>query len=344
MRGALIDLASSAFSLLWYEVPLSADHTQLPFLLSYYQSQRPDGTHVQRYVSEKSDKLLKVLGESPIKGAGWSVHSYGAWLKVETAQSEFFERVVLVLPRPEQYSAKLFLPWAEGRLRYLGQYLERVNSGRIVRFLTQKQVVIAILMSRRGYDLQDPECPFPEVDKIPHLLKLFDREINMYLTWMSDEELSFIQALKLHKIPQAYNSPIHKLSLDILPTVLGLKGKAIPLQPVTLLRGVIGEIAEQLDGRALVTVDYESRGLNKLYHRYQESLQRRRAEACIRELDALAARIDLNQPSYAQVSTWISGLNGGVVEPLVPLRLVLAVLCLLGALWLLWQQNPITLW
>ena len=318
---------------------MSADHTNLPFILSYYQSQRPDGTHVQRYVGEKSEKLLKVLGETPIKGAAWTIHSYGAWLKVQTENADLFERIVLVLPRPEQYSPKLFTPWAEGRLKYLGQYIERTNSGRIVRYLTQKQVVIAILMARRGYDLQDPECPFPEAGDVPKVLKLFDREISMYISWMSDEELSFIQALKLHRIPQAHSPALYKLSLDILPTVLGLKGKAIPLQPVTLIRGVIGELAEQLDSRGIDPPDHEARGLQRIYDRYQRSLQRRRIEACIRELDALAARIDLTQPSYAQVSTWVSEFNGGKIEPLIPARLIFATLSLLAALWLLWMQS-----
>ena len=309
-------------------------------MLSYYQSQRPDGTHVQRYVGDKSEKLLKLLGEKALKGQSWMIHSHGAWLRVESDNSELFERVVIVLPRPEQHSPKLFTPWAEGRLRHLARYVERTNSGRIVRFVVQKQVVIAILMARKGYDLQDPECPLPDAPKVPALLKLFDREINMYISWMSDEELSFIQALKLHKIPQAHNPPLFKLSLDILPTVLGLKGKSpIPLHPVTLMRGVIGEIAEQLDSRGIEGPDPDKRGLKKLYDKYRRSLQRRQTEACIRELDALAARIDLTQPSYPQVSTWLSELDGGKVEPLVPLRLVLALLCLVLALWMLWNQR-----
>ena len=309
-------------------------------MLSYYQSQRPDGTHVQRYIGDKSEKLLKLLGETSLKDEAWSIHSHGAWLKVETDNKELFERIVIVLPRPEQHSPKLFKPWAEGRLQHLARYVERTNSGRIVRFIVQKQVVIAILMARRGFDLQDPECPLPEAPKIPHLLKLFDREINMYISWMSDEELSFIQALKLHKIPQAHNPALYKLSLDILPTVLGLKGKnPIPLHPVTLMRGVIGEIAEQLDSRGIDPIDPDIRGWRKLYDRYHRSLQRRRNEACIRELDSLAARIDLTQPAYPQVSSWVNEFDGGKVEPLVPARLVLAFLCLLVALWLLWSQQ-----
>jgi hypothetical protein len=319
---------------------LSQVNTHLPFMLSYYQSQRPDGTHVQRYIGDKSEKLLRLLGEKAIKEHSWSIHSHGAWLKVETDNNELFERIVIVLPRPEQHSPKLFRPWAEGRLKHLSRYVERTNAGRIVRFIVQKQVVIAILMARKGFDLQDPQCPLPEADKVAQLLKLFDREINMYITWMSDEELSFIQALKLHKIPQAHNPPLYKLSLDILPTVLGLKGKnPIPLHPVTLMRGVVGEIAEQLDSRGVDPPDPDARGWRKLYDRYQRSLQRRQNEACIRELDSLAARIDLTQPSYPQVSSWLTEFNGGKVEPLVPLRLVLAFLCLAAALWVLWLQQ-----
>ena len=87
-------------------------------MLSYYQSQRPDGTHVQRYIGDKSEKLLKLLGEKALKDKAWSIHSHGAWLKVETDNKELFERIVIVLPRPEQHSPKLFKPWAEGRLQH----------------------------------------------------------------------------------------------------------------------------------------------------------------------------------------------------------------------------------
>ena len=102
---------------------------------------------------------------------------------------------------------------------------------------------------------------------------------------------------------------------------------------------LIGELAEQLDTRGLEAPDPDLKGFRRLYDRYRRSLLRRQTEACIRELDALAARIDLTQPSYPQVSTWLSELDGGKVEPLVPLRLVLAVLCLAAALWMLWAQQ-----
>ena len=105
------------------------------------------------------------------------------------------------------------------------------------------------------------------------------------------------------------------------------------------MRGVIGEIAEQLDSRGVDPVDPDATGWRKLYDRYRRSLQRRRNEACIRELDSLAARIDLTQPGYPQVSSWVSEFDGGKVEPLVPFRLVLSFLCLLAALWLLWSQQ-----
>ena len=295
-------------------------------MLSYYQTQRPDGSHVQRYIGEKSTKLLNVLGEKTAKGAEWMIHSHGGWLRVETDKDDLFERVIIVLPRPEQHSSKLFTPWAEGRLKHYARYIERTNSGRVVRFIIQKQVVIAIAMRRKGYDLQDPSAPLPNATDTPKLLKLFCREISMYINWMSDQELSFVQALKLTVIPQARNPSIPKFTLDILPTVLGLRGKSIPLNPVTLVRGVIGEIAEQLDLRGYPEIDPDAEGLDRLWDYLKRSRIKRENEACIQELDRLAARIDLLQPDFPQMSQWVSEFDGGSVKPLIPVRLVFACL------------------
>ena len=317
---------------------MSSAEQRLPFMLSYYQSQRPDGTHVQRYVSEKSTKLLEVLGEKQLKDTQWHVHSHGAYLAVETDRKELFERLILVLPRPEQHSTKLFVPWAEGRLKHFARYIEQTNSGKVVRFIKQKQVVIAIVMRRVGYELQDPDLVLPPVEKVPALLKVFCREINMYIKWMQDHELSFIQALKLNKIPQVNRSPMYKFSLDILPTVLGLRGKSIPLNPVTLLRGVIGELAEQIDLRGVEDTDPDATGLGVFFEYLRKKRQQREVDACIQELDHLAARIDLLQPDFEHVARWIQEFDQGEIAPLVPLRLVIAVISVLAAIILYWFQ------
>jgi len=317
---------------------LSANHERLPFMLSYYQSQRPDGTHVQRYINEKAPKLIKVLGEQLTDGAKWAIHSHGAWVTVKTDVSELFERVIVVLPKPEQNSPKLFTPWAEKRVRHLGRYIERTNSGKMVRILTQKQVVIAVLMKRKGYDLQDSKTPLPEPEEIPQFIKTFCREVQMYISWMNDPELCFIQSLKLNVIPQTQQDPILKLTLDTLPTIVGLRGRSIPLSPVTLIRGVIGELAEQIDLRS---DDSELDGeglLGRLWASYRQRRRRRQASACVRELDALAAQIDLLQPDFSQLSKWVFELSGGEAKPLIPPRLLLAALCAGAAFLLYWYR------
>ena len=315
---------------------MSSADQRLPFMLSYYQSQRPDGTHVQRYVNEKSSKLLDLLGETRTKDTEWHVHSHGAYLAVETELSDLFERLMLVLPRPEQHSPKLFIPWAEGRLKHFARYIEQTNSGKVVRFITQKQVVIAIVMRRVGYELQDPNLDLPPTEKIPALLKVFCREINMYTKWMSDYELSFIQALKLNNIPQANRFPVYKFSLDILPTVLGLRGKSIPLNPVTLLRGVIGELAEQIDLRGTGAPNVDAEGIHVFFEYLRQKRVQREVDACIQELDHLAARIDLLQPDFEHVSRWVQELDQGEIAPLIPLRLVIAMISVSAAVLLYW--------
>ena len=307
-------------------------------MLSYYQPQKPDGTHVQRYIGEKSNKLLEVLGEKIVRGAQWHIHSHGGWVEVESDHSKLFERLVVVLPRPEQHSPKLFTPWAEARLRHFARYIERTNSGRVVRFLIQKQVVIAIVMRRKGFELQDPQAPLPDITQVPHLLKLFCREIQMYMNWMNDMELSFIQALKLMVIPQSPNPSVQKLSLDTLPTVLGLKGKKVPLNPVALVRGVISELAEQFDLRGHPDSNYDAEGVARLFEHINRKQQQKQIEACIRELDQLAAKIDLLQPEFPQLCTWVQDFGKGKVEPLIPLRVIFAFLSLAVAGFFYWLR------
>jgi len=330
-----------------------------PFMLSYYNAHRPDGTHVQRFISDKTAKVLKVFGERGLKSAAWAVHSHGAWLPLEQdrergergergellwgggegggergeqARRERFERLMVILPRPEQHSPKLFTPWAERRLRHLNAYLERTNTGRFVRMTAQRQVVIGVLMRRRGHDLQDPKTPLPAPEQIPRLLQLFCHEVSLYISMMNDPELSFVQALKLCVIPKGLDPPEHKLMLDVLPTAVGLRGKSLPLSPVTLLRGVIGELAEQLDLRSEEEAAEGGGALARLRDRIAQARARRRALACVQELDALAARVDLVQPDFALLSSWVRALTPGRPAPLVPGRLIVAALCLLAAL------------
>ena len=72
--------------------------------------------------------------------------------------------------------------------------------------------------------------------------------------------------------------------------------------------------------------------LQRLKPRLAHAQSRRRALACVQELDALAARIDLVQPDFALLSSWVRALTPGAVPPLVPARLVVAALCLVSAL------------
>ena len=160
----------------------------------------------------------------------------------------------------------------------------------------------------------------------------------MYISWMNDPELSYVQALKLNVIPQHPADPILKLSLDVLPTVVGHRGKMIPLSPVTLLRGVVGELAEQLDLRSEEEALAEGGALSRLWALKRHRRARQEALACVRELDALAARVDLMQPDFAQLSAWVFEMTAGKPTPLIPLRLIVALLCVALALYMAAQS------
>jgi hypothetical protein len=58
----------------------------------------------------------------------------------------------------------------------------------------------------------------------------------------------------------------------------------------------------------------------------------------VRELDALAARVDLMQPDFAQLSAWVFEMTAGKPTPLIPLRLIVALLCVALALYMAAQS------
>jgi len=207
------------------------------------------GEHVVEFSDAKGERLLEVLGERALAGAGWQNHSHGAFLAVESPYPRLFDRLVVVLPRPVDRTPEAFGDWAQQRLSRLDRYMEATNTGKLVRTLPLEQSVAAVLMRRRGRDPSEPGDEQPPVVAIPGLLARFATDVDRYVQLMGDADLKYVHALRLHQIDVKEKPTEWLLGLDALNTVVGLRQPPLELTPLDLVRGILAEIGEQVDQR-----------------------------------------------------------------------------------------------
>lgn len=257
------------------------------------------GRHVRQFIRNRGDLLLERLGESPFPGADWSMASHGAVMRVQGEHDALFERLLLVLPRPPEASTERFRTWAETRLEHLAWYLEACNTGRQVSTVAHDLSVVAVFMVRVGRDPQDPRTDLPPPEALPELLRAFAFNLERYIHNLGDEELRYVRALRIYRIPHVKIADEFVLNVDILPTVIGLAEPTVPIHPLTLVRGVIGELAELLDQRR-----EELRSTLSPLRLGEWVRGRRRAEQMARVvslLDELCAWIDHQRPPLSAV-------------------------------------------
>ncbi len=253
--------------------------------------------------------LLEVLGESPAKGAEWSVASHGASIDVEGEHPDLFERVVVLLVRPDDRPAEWFTPWAEQRLERLGRYMEACNTGRMVKVLARPVSATGVLMRRVGWDPAAPDAELPPTEAVPGVLSDFARDVERYQLHMGDDGLEYVRAIRLHRVPRKSKGSLYVLGLDVLPTAVGLTHDPMPISPVSLVRGVLGEFADHLEQRreGIVTTRSLVRPLEFL--RTRGTL--RRLVDVVDGLDELCGFVDDASPSLSALRAKLGELGKG---------------------------------
>lgn len=248
------------------------------------------GRHVRAFIRHRGDDLLERLEERPFEGADWTIASHGAVVRVIGDHDDIFERLVVALPRPPDVSAERFRPWAETRLAHLGWYLEKCNTGKQVFSASHDTSVVAVFMLRLGRDPNDAATELPSPEQIPSLLREFTLNLERYVHALGDEELRYVRALRLYRVPRHQRADDFVLGVDVLPTVIGLAEPTVPISPLTLVRGVLGELAELLDQRR----EALAAGLSPVRLTEWRDGRRRVTEMdrVVRGLDALCAVID----------------------------------------------------
>lgn len=262
---------------------------------------------MRRFVREKGAKLVDVLGEEPADGADWRCASHGAWLAVSGDHPDLFERLLVVLVREERRPVDWFREWAEQRLVRLNAYMEACNTGRVVRTLVRDRSAAGVLVRRVGRDPNEPDTELPPNEAVPGLLADFVRDIERYVLHMGDEELRYVRAIRLHRVPRKSKPPLYLLGLDVLPTATGLAAEPVGINPLSLVRGVVGEFAEHMAERRDGLL--ATRSVTRPVHFAKTAPAAKRAERLVDGLDALCADIDGAAPKLAAVREALTALG-----------------------------------
>lgn len=265
------------------------------------------GRHVRAFIRNRGELLLERLGERPHAGADWSLASHGAVIRVQGDHPTLFERLVVALPRPPDAPADRFKAWADTRLAHLGWYLETCNTGKLVQTAQHDVSVVGVLMMRFGRDPNDPSTELPPPTAVPELLRVFALNLERYVINLGDDELRYVRALRLYRVPRHLRADDFVLSVDVLPTVIGLAEPTVPIDPLTLVRGVVGEMAELFDIRR----EHKTSGLSPT--RFAEWRRGRTEvkamERLVTTLDELCAYIDAQRPTLATVRSRLEALT-----------------------------------
>jgi hypothetical protein len=290
-------------------------------------AQTLSGRHVEAFVDARGARLLDLLNEPPAGGAAWASYSHGAFIRVRSPHPALFDRLVVVLVRPAEQGADEFRRWAEQRLVQLDRYMQAANTGKVVRTVPRDRCVVGVVMRRVGRDPGDPRAELPPLDEIPRVLARFAREVERYVRVMGDDGLRYVRALRLHAVPRRARSPAHVLGLDALQTVLGLREPPLALAPATLVRGIVGEMAQLVRGRGdeLRMERTPFRPLRSL----RRAHRRHRHEALAAALDEVGARIEGQGADPPTAARWLEAVRIPRLTP--PVRALLGLLAL-GAL------------
>jgi hypothetical protein len=261
-------------------------------------------SQIRRFVTEKGADYLAHFSEEPVEGAEWLYSSHGAIVRVAGEYDEIFERLFVVVPRPREAPPERFQAWVKERLEGLAWYMEASNTGKCVRVQVNETAAAAIVMRRIGSLLGGPTCPAPKAADVYGLLERFVRDLRGYVRNIGDESLRYVRSLRLFEVPRKDGSLEFVIGLDILPTLVGLQGESVPIHPLTLVRGTIGELAElldsQLDGQVKRTLNRsEKRGIKN----------------AVKHLDSICLQMDSERPDLEGVQQLIKATRQGLEAP-----------------------------
>jgi len=294
---------------------------------------RQNIARVRHFVRDFSGQVLQRIGEELHPDGQWRISSHGASVRVVGAHDTHFERIVVILPKPKDASVGRFREWSEKRLEHYGWYVESCNIGSGVQTIFHDIASVGVFMLRKGRPLGDPRVSIPAPHDVPALLEKFATNVELYVRNLGDDSLKFVRDIRSYRIPRVKVDDQYVLGIDVLPTVIGLEHDPVPINPLTLVRGVIGEVTEMVDQVK------DELGATQSWLRpwaYFRVNRRRRAMARVLDgLDSICERIDLERPSLATVRSWLQKLKEVKPKGGSSLRQVLLIVVgVTAAVWL----------
>ena len=269
------------------------------------ESTRSNPKLVQRFIDEHAGSILARLGEVAIPGHQWHVSSHGAALRVEGAHDELFERIIVLLPRPPEAPSDRFRNWAESRLEHYNWYLEMSNTGRCVQSIYHDRSAVFVFMRRLGRSTGDPHFVLPSPRIVQTALARFVQDVRRYVQQLGDNDLKYVNAMRVYQVPRVKKDDEFIISLDVLPTLIGLDTESQPIHPLTLVRGTVGEFAELYDQERVRLADSLAGRLPTQMREERRRLDT--VERLVNTLDGVCAKIDLHRPTLEAVHGWLKG-------------------------------------
>ena len=262
---------------------------------------------VRLFARDHAHQLLSRIGEEPHADAQWRISSHGASVRVLGEHDDIFERAVVLLPKPPDAPAGRFREWSEKRLDHFAWYVESCNVGKGVQTLFHDIASVGIFMIRKGRPLGDPRLELPSTDEVPDLLGRFATNIELYVRNLGDDSLKFVRDIRCYRVPRMKVEDQFVLGVDVLPTVIGLEHDPVAINPLTLVRGVIGEITEMVDQRRDELA--ATRTLLRPLTYFRVGREMRVMGKVLDGLDSVCERIDLERPSLEAVRAWLAKLK-----------------------------------
>ncbi len=293
---------------------------------------RQNIARVRHFVRDFSGQVLQRIGEELHVDAQWRISSHGAAARVVGPHDAHFERTVVILPKPKDASTARFREWSEKRLEHFGWYVESCNIGTGVQTIFHDIASVGIFMLRKGRPIGDPRLKMAPAQDVPALLERFATNVELYVRNLGDDSLKFVRDIRCYPIPRVKVEDQYVLGIDVLPTVIGLEHEPVPINPLTLVRGVIGEVTEMVDQRRDEVAAMRS-GLRPWSY-FRISRQLRSIKRILDGLDSVCERIDLERPALSTVRSWLQKLKEG--KPKGTSSLTQVVLIIVGVTATVW--------
>ena len=111
-----------------------------------------------------------------------------------------------------------FQAWAEQRIEHLHWYMEKTNTGKRMHTTSSAKCVVAVFVRRVGQVIQSLGQDIPQPEQVIPMLERFALDVERYVKVFGDQDLRYVRAVKIYRIPRVKKDDEFVIGLDVLPT------------------------------------------------------------------------------------------------------------------------------